>query len=114
MHSPLRCFVALSSAFIAVASAGAAVLGGRSVGTARVTQIDRTPVADLVVLDAGLEAGLRQGMICIVTRGGAKIGELQLVDLRPQASNAVILDIKAGQSLLKRDQVAVKTVSSRK
>jgi hypothetical protein len=53
-------------------------------------------------------------MICIVTRGGGKIGELQLVDLRPQASNAVILDIKAGQSLLKGDQVAVKTVSSRK
>jgi hypothetical protein len=109
-----HCSVAISFAFIGIASAGAAVSGGRSVETACVTQIGRTPVADLVVLDAGLEAGLRQGMICIVTRGGEKIGELQLVDLRPQASNAVILDIKAGQSLLKGDQVAVKTVSSRK
>jgi hypothetical protein len=114
MPSPIHCFVALSLAFIGVASAGAAVSGARSVGAARVTQIGRTPVADLVVLDAGLDAGLRQGMICIVTRGVEKIGELQLVDLRSQASNAVILDIKAGESLLKGDQVAVKTVSSRK
>jgi hypothetical protein len=61
-----------------------------------------------------LEAGLRQGMICVVNREGEKIAELQLVDLRPHASSAVILDLTTGRSLLSGDQVAVKTVSSRK
>lgn len=92
----------------------AAVSVERSVGAARITRIANLPAADLVVLDAGFEAGLRQGMVCTVTRAGENVGELLLVDLRPRAASALILDLSHGRGLQTGDSVAVKTVSSRK
>ncbi len=97
-----------------MASLRAEVSIGRSVGTARITRVASLPAADLVVLDTGFEAGLRQGMVCTVTREGANMGELLLVDLRPRAASALILDLPSGQSLQPGDLVAVKTVSPRK
>lgn len=85
----------------------------RSVGTAQISRIASLPSADLVVLDAGFEAGLREGMVCSVTRGGESLGELLLVDLRPRAATALIFDLASGRSLQSGDTVAVKTVSSR-
>lgn len=92
----------------------AAITIDRSVGEARISQLANLPVADLVVIDAGFEAGFRQGMVCRVTRGKDLIGELLLVDLRPRVSNALILDLASGQGLQPGDLVSVKTVSSRK
>lgn len=114
MFSTVLRLVAVVAALSGAASLRAAVSVERSVGSARVTQIARTPAADLVVLDAGHEAGLRQGMVCVATRDGAKIGELLLVDLRPRAASALILDLESGRGLQPGDRVAVKTVSSRK
>jgi len=96
------------------ASLRAAISVERSVGSARVTRVANTPAADLVLIDAGHEAGLRQGMVCVASRDGEKIGELLLVDLRPRAASALILDLASGRSLQLGDLVAVKTVSSRK
>ncbi len=92
----------------------AAISVERSVGEARVELVAHLAPADLVILDAGFEAGLRQGMVCTVTRVGAPLGELLLVDLRPRAASALILDLASGQSFQPGDSVAVKTVSSRK
>lgn len=86
----------------------------RSVGSARITRVAKLPAADLVVLDAGFEAGLRQGMVCTVKRDGEVVGELLVADLRPSAATALILDISSGRSLQSGDLVAVKTVSFRK
>ena len=100
-----------------LASAGslcAAVSVERSVGSARITRVAGTPAADLVLIDAGYEAGLRQGMVCVASRDGEKLGELLLVDLRSRVASALILDLKSGRSLQSGDSVAVKTVSSKK
>ena len=114
MRSSGRHFLALALALVGVVSARGEPGAGRSVGVARITQIASLPSADLVVLDAGFEAGFRQGMVCTVTRGGENLGELLLVDLRPRAASALILDLASGQGLQSGDFVAVKTVSPRK
>jgi hypothetical protein len=103
-------FVALSGAI----SLRAAVSVERSVAPARITLLAATPAADLVLIDAGHEAGFRQGMVCVATREGKKIGELLLVDLRPRAASALILDLNSDRGLQPGDTVAVKTVSSKK
>ncbi len=114
MRSTLSRLLCLALAlFGAVQVSGATIAVERSVGTAQISRIASLPSADLVVLDAGFEAGLREGMVCTVTRGGESLGELLLVDLRPRAATALILDLASGRSLQSGDTVAVKTVSSR-
>ncbi|MEI6051313.1 MAG: hypothetical protein WCQ44_01305 [Opitutaceae bacterium] len=68
--------------------------------------------ADLVLLDSGYDAGLRSGMICRVTRGNVSVGELVLVELRPQVSAALIVGLQPNQSIRNGDQVAVKVLKS--
>lgn len=114
MRSFSRRLVCLFLALTGAAQLSAAVEVERSVGTARVSRVASLPSADLVVLDAGFEAGLREGMVCTVARGGEIFGELLLVELRSTASTALILDLASGRSLQSGDSVAVKTVSSRK
>jgi cell shape-determining protein MreC len=92
----------------------AAVSIESSVDAARISRVESTPSADIVLIDAGHEAGLRQGMVCVATRDGARLGELLLVDMRNSASSALILDLESGATLRSGDQVAVKTVSSTK
>ena len=92
----------------------AAVSIESSVDAARISRVESTPSADLVLIDAGHEAGLRQGMVCVATREGARLGELLLVDLRMSSSSALILDLESGAALRSGDRVAVKTVSSKK
>jgi hypothetical protein len=100
-------------AFTGATALRAAISVERSVGEARIERVAHLAVADLVLLDVGFEAGLRQGMVCTVNRDGAVIGELLVVDLRPRAASALILDLASGESLQPGDSVAVKTVSSR-
>ena len=85
----------------------------RSVGKAQISHIAQLPAADLVILDNGFEAGLRQGMVCSVFRSGENVGQLLLVDLRDRNASALILDFTPGRSLQIGDTVAVKTVSAR-
>jgi hypothetical protein len=91
----------------------AALVTDRSIGEARIVRIENTPVADLVVLDSGYEAGLRQNMVCQVTRSGEAVGKLLLVELRSQTATALILNLNTGRSLLSGDNVTVQTVSTR-
>lgn len=100
-------------ALLGVGHAQAALTVQRSVSEARIARIAPLPEADLVVLNAGFDAGFRQGMVCTVVRSGEKVGELMLVDLRRSASTALILDLTSGLGLQPGDSVAVKTVSSR-
>jgi hypothetical protein len=107
-------FLSLVVAFTGAASLQAAVSVERSVGAAKISQVVALPATDLVVLDAGFEAGFRQGMVCSVTRDGKSVGELLLVDLRARVASALILDLVPGLGLQSGDQVVVKTVSTRK
>ena len=107
-------FISVIWALSGRVSLDAAVSVERSVGSARITRVASTPAADLVLIDAGHEAGLRQGMVCVATRDGEKLGELLLVDIRLHATSALILDLNSGRGFQSGDRVAVKTVSSKK
>ena len=108
-YSLLAAFLALSGS----GSLSAAIVTERTIREARIVRIEATPVADLVVLDAGYEAGLRQSMVCQVIRSGEPLGKLLLVELRSNAATALILNLTPGRSLLSGDTVAVQTVSTR-
>ena len=113
MSSAITLLSLLAVAVFGAGQVSAAGLVERSVGDARIERIASLPAADLVVLDGGHEAGLREGMVCTVFRSGQVIGELLLVDLRPRAASALILDLASDRSLQPGDLVSVKTVSSR-
>ena len=82
----------------------------RSVSGALVVAVESTRVADLVFLGVGFEAGLRQGMVFSITRSGIKIAEVILVELRPRASAALIVNLLPGQTIRSGDAATVKTL----
>lgn len=94
---------------LALAFTGATRADTRSIGPAAVVGVQATRAADLVLLGAGFDAGLRQGMVCRVTRGQAEVAEIVLVELRDHASAALILSLAPKQSIRAGDLVAVKT-----
>jgi hypothetical protein len=81
-------------------------------GSAGVVAVQPTRVADLVLLGHGFDAGLRQGMVCRVTRGGAEIAEILLVDLRPTSASALIVAQTPGQSIRAGDVASVKILKT--
>ncbi|HTJ79022.1 MAG TPA: hypothetical protein VL357_08500 [Rariglobus sp.] len=102
-------------AVLAVASAttlSAALVDTRSVEAAPVVSVRSTRVADIVLLGAGFTAGLRQGMVCSITRGNTDVAEIVLVDLRPHAGAALILQLAPGQSIRPGDVATVKTLKA--
>jgi hypothetical protein len=66
----------------------------------------------LVLIGNGFNAGLRQGMVCRITRGSAEIAEVVLVELRPSTSAALILTVAPKQSIRPGDLAAVKVLKS--
>ena len=80
--------------------------------SAIVVAVEPTRVADLIMLGRGFDAGLRQGMVCRVTRGTTEIAEVLLVDLRPTCSAALILGVAPKQSIHAGDVAAVKILKS--
>jgi hypothetical protein len=51
-------------------------------------------------------------MMCRVTRGGAEIAEVVLVELRPTCSSALIVHLAAGQSIRAGDTASVKVLKT--
>lgn len=56
-----------------------------------ITLVDKDSPADLVLINGGLSAGLRTGVICSVESEGEVVGQLMLVDLALDKSVAVML-----------------------
>jgi hypothetical protein len=83
-----------------------------SAPAAAVVAVQPTRVADLVLLDHGFNAGLRQGMVCRLTRGTTEIAEVLLVDLRPSCSAALILNVAPKQSIRAGDVASIKVLKS--
>ena len=79
---------------------------------ATVVGIQPTRVADLVLLRGGFDAGLRQGMICRVTRGSSEIAEVILVDLRRSHSAALIVNVAPKQSIRAGDTASIKILKT--
>ena len=80
--------------------------------SASVVAVQPTRVADLVLLDRGFDAGLRQGMVCRITRGAAEIAEVLLVELRPSCSAALILNASSHQAIRAGDTASIKILKN--
>ncbi len=80
--------------------------------SAEVVAVQPARVADLILLDHGFDAGLRQGMVCRVTRGAAEIAEIVLVELRPACSAALIVSMAPRQSIRAGDRATVKVLKT--
>ncbi len=77
-----------------------------------VVEIQPNRVADLVLLGHGFDAGLRQGMVCRVTRGNADIAEILLVEVRPTCSAALITSLAPKQSIRTGDLATLKILKT--
>jgi hypothetical protein len=69
-------------------------------------------LADIVVLNAGYSAGLRQGMVCRVKRGSVEIAEVIVVNLRFDCSAAMIMGLSPGTAIRAGDEVEIKLLKS--
>jgi hypothetical protein len=90
--------------FSARAAQGAAV--------AEVLAVQPTRIADLVLLRGGFDAGLRQGMVCRLTRGSTSVAEILVVEVRPSASAALILSVAPKQAIRSGDFAAIKVLKT--
>lgn len=79
---------------------------------ATVARIQPTRIADLILLDHGFNAGLREGMVCKITRGTAEIAEVLLVELRPTCSAALILNLAPRQAIRAGDVATIKILKT--
>ena len=79
---------------------------------ASVVAVQPTRIADLVMLSGGFDAGLRQGMVCRVTRGSTEVAEVLLVELRPTCSAALIVSVVPKQSIRAGDIASIKVLKS--
>jgi hypothetical protein len=95
-----------------VLAAPFSVSAATTAGVAEVVAVQPARVADLVLLRGGFDAGLRQGMICRLTRGNVEIAEVLLVDLRPSCSAALIVNVAARQSIRAGDIASIKVLKS--
>jgi hypothetical protein len=103
----------LSASLLAlVAAAPFSVRAAIASGSAEVVAVQPTRVTDLVLLGRGFDAGLRQGMVCRVTRGTTEIADVLLVELRPTCSAALILNVTPGQSIRAGDVASIKILKS--
>jgi len=80
--------------------------------SASVISVEPTRVADLILLRGGFDSGLRQGMICRVTRGPLDIAEVIVVDLRPAHSAALIMTVAPKQSIRPGDTASIKVLKT--
>jgi hypothetical protein len=94
------------------ASAPFAVQAANVAPVAEVAAVQPTRVADLVLLSSGFNAGLRQGMVCRISRGTTEVAEVLLVELRPNCSAALILSVAAKQSIRAGDAASIKILKT--
>lgn len=79
---------------------------------AKVLMVDSNPAADLVILDGGLEQGMRLGMICLVERGRQSVGELVIIESASNCSAALILSLTDELTIRTGDSVRIKTLQN--
>lgn len=81
-----------------------------SPNAALVSSVTASQSADIVLLDGGLEQGLRRGMVCTVERGFRSIAELIIIESRIDRSAALILDLSTELSIQTGDIARIKTI----
>jgi hypothetical protein len=84
----------------------------RPSGQATVFGVASTTAADIVVLNNGLDQGLRTGAICDVSRSGEPIAELILIDVREDRAAALITALQPNAAIHSGDLATLQTSSS--
>jgi len=112
--NPVRLLCRFPVAAIAGLSIGYCLssIAATAAPAAAVVHVQPSRVADLILLDHGFNAGLRQGMVCRIVRGTTEIAEVVLVDLRSTCSSALILSLAARQSIRQGDIASLKILKS--
>lgn len=95
---------------ITMSAFGVSLETRRSIEPTTVAEVSAGSVADLIVIKAGYDSGLRLGMVCEIRRKGEWVGEILLTDLRRSASIGLILRLQSGMTIRSGDSVTVKTV----
>ena len=83
-----------------------------SPNAATVAKVAPTLAADVVILDGGLEQGIRLGMVCRVTRGLQSIGELIIIESRSDQSAGLILELVEDSTIQTGDIARIKTIQN--
>lgn len=79
---------------------------------ASVTAVVSSSNADIILLDGGLEQGLRRGMMCKVLRGSRTVGELIIVESRIDHSAGLIVSLKSELYIQPGDSARIKTIQT--
>ncbi len=112
MYRRVRSLRAAALAALVIGLGASGIPAAAAPAVASVVTIQPTSVADLVLLDHGFDAGLRQGMVCRVTRGTTEIAEVLLVDIRPTCSAALITSVARRQSIRAGDTATIKILKT--
>lgn len=83
-----------------------------SPNAATVSMVVPSLAADVVILDGGLEQGIRLGMVCRVSRGFISIGELIIIESRSDRSAGLILKLVDNATIQAGDITRVKTLQN--
>jgi len=115
-HSKLAClflFGALVASSVVRAKVPAFVKESiYSPNAATVSTVAPALAADVVILDGGLEQGMRLGMVCRVSRGAQSIGELIIIESRSDRSAGLILGLVDDSTIQAGDIARVKTLQN--
>ena len=68
--------------------------------------------ADVVILNGGLEQGIRLGMVCRVTRGLQSVGEVIIIESRSDKSAGLILELVKDSTIQAGDIARIKTIQN--
>jgi hypothetical protein len=83
-----------------------------SPNAASVSEVISTLASDVVILDGGLEQGLRLGMVCRVSRGFQSIGELIIIESNRDRSAALILVLVEETTIQAGDVARIQTLQN--
>jgi len=83
-----------------------------SPNAAPVAEVLPTLAADVVILDGGLEQGIRRGMVCRVSRGLQSIGELVIIESNSDRAAGLILDLVEDSTIQAGDIARIKTIQN--
>lgn len=83
-----------------------------SPNAAPVAEVIPSLAADIVVLDGGLEQGIRLGMVCRVSRGFKEIGEVIIIKSQSDRSAGLILELSQDSFIQSGDIARIKTLQN--
>ena len=83
-----------------------------SPNAATVAMVTPMLAADVVILDGGLEQGIRLGMVCRVTRGLQSVGELIIIESCSDQSAGLILELVKDSTIQAGDIARIKTIQN--